>query len=177
MVVMDIFDERVIDLNMKVKDKDEAIRHLSNLLKKAGYISDIEAFVADIYLRESEGVTGIGEHIAIPHGKSESVTRIGIAIGKTDNMIEWESLDNKPVNIIFLFAVSSSMYDTEHLKLLGDLATRLGRNNTIKRLSEMKNFEDLIEAFQDGEQVNSEDMEELTEDFEIVIEGLSSDKI
>jgi PTS system fructose-specific IIA component len=168
--VIDVFDKRIVDLNMKVSDKDEAIRHLSSLLEKAGYIENIKEFVLDIHVRESEGITGIGEHIAIPHGKSETVTNIGIAIGKTENMIEWESLDGKPVNIIFLFAVSKNQYDTNHLKLLGDLAGRLGRHNTIKKLKEMITFEDLIEAFQDETQTISEDMEEITEDIEISIE-------
>lgn len=170
MSVIDVFDERVIDLNMKVNDKNEAICHLSSLLKKAGYIADVEEFVADIYVRESEGITGIGEHIAIPHGKSESVANIGIAVGKLDNMIEWESLDKKPVNLIFLFAVSKNMYDKKHLKLLGDLAGRLARNNTINKLREMKTFEDLIEAFKDETQATVEDMEELIEDIKISIE-------
>ncbi|MGB4588571.1 MAG: fructose PTS transporter subunit IIA [Clostridiaceae bacterium] len=170
MSVLDVLDRRVVDLNMKVKDKDDAIRHLSCLLKEAGYIEDIEEFVKDIYERENEGITGIGEHIAIPHGKSESVRSIGIAIGKLENMIEWESLDNKPVDLIFLFAVSKNQYDSRHLKLLGDLAGRLGRNNTIKKLREMNDFEDLLEAF--GEETLSvvEDMEVLSDEIEIKFE-------
>jgi len=165
--VLDVLDRRVVDLNMKVKVKDEAIRHLSCLLKEAGYIEDVEEFVKDIYERENEGITGIGEHIAIPHGKSESVRNIGIAVGKLDHMIEWESLDNKPVDLIFLFAVSKNQYDSSHLKLLGDLAGRLGRNNTIKKLREMNDFEDLLEAFGEDTQSIVEDMEILSDEIEI----------
>jgi len=168
--VLDVLDRRVVDLNMKVKVKDEAIRHLSSLLKEAGYIEDVEEFVKDIYERENEGITGIGEHIAIPHGKSESVRNIGIAVGKLDNMIEWESLDNKPVDLIFLFAVSKNQYDNSHLKLLGDLAGRLGRNNTIKKLREMNDFEDLLEAFGEEAQSIVEDMEILSDEIEIKYE-------
>lgn len=170
MSVLDVLDRRVVDLKMKAKDKDEAIRHLSGLLKEAGYIEDVHEFVADIYERENEGITGIGEHIAIPHGKSQSVRNIGIAVGKLDEMIEWESLDNQPVDLIFLFAVSKSQYDTSHLRLLGDLAGRLGRNNTIKRLREMGTFEDLLDAFGDEGHSGVEDLEVLTEDIEITIE-------
>ena len=170
MSVVDAFDKRVVDLNMNVKDKNAAICHLSNLLKEAGYIRDIDEFVADIYIRENEGITGIGEHIAIPHGKSESVANIGIAVGKLNDMIEWESLDKKPVNLIFLFAVSKNAYDKEHLKLLGELAGRLGRSNTINKLREMKTFEDLIDAFKDEANEISKDMEEITQNIEIIIE-------
>jgi len=168
--VLDVLDRRVVDLNMKAKVKDEAIRHLSGLLKEAGYIEDVEEFVKDIYERENEGITGIGEHIAIPHGKSESVRNIGIAVGKLDSMIEWESLDDKPVDLIFLFAVSKNQYDSSHLKLLGDLAGRLGRNNTIKKLREMNDFDDLLEAFGEDTQSNVEDMEILSGEIEIKYE-------
>ena len=59
MELKDVLDERIIDLNMEAKNKDEAIRHLAAKLKDANYIGDVEEFVKDIYLRESEGVTGI----------------------------------------------------------------------------------------------------------------------
>ena len=68
MAVKEILDDRVIDLNMDAKNKDEVIRHLAGLLKNAGYIEDLEG-----YVRESEGITGIGGHVAIPHGKSDHV--------------------------------------------------------------------------------------------------------
>lgn len=169
MSVLDVLDKRVVDLNMRVKNKDEAIKHLSGLLKEAGYIDNISEFVENIYERESEGITGIGEHIAIPHGKSDSVKNIGIAIGKLENMIEWESLDDKPVDIIFLFAVSKNLYNSQHLKLLGDLAGRLGRNNTISKLRELQSFEDLLEAFGDELEPNASDKEILEDEIDIEI--------
>lgn len=163
MNVIDVFDKRVVDLEMDVKNKDEAIRLLSQHLKDAGYIDDVESFVQDIYLRESEGETGIGEGIAIPHGKSDSVTNIGIAVGKCKQPIEWESLDGEPVEVIFLFCVSKSAYGDTQLRMLGDLAARLGRGNTVDLVKEMKSFDDLIAAFSDGSEAEShaEDIEEL----------------
>ena len=169
MSVIDVFDERVVDLDMDVANKDEAIRLLSRHLKDASYIADVDEFVADIYLREAEGETGIGEGVAIPHGKSESVKNIGIAVGKCRRPIEWETLDGEPVQIIFLFCVSKAQYNTEHLKLLSDLAGRLGRGNTIALLKEMKTFDDLLCAFTDETETQLEDMEELTEEIEITI--------
>ena len=105
MNVREVLDERVIDLNMKAADKKEAITYLAGKLKDAGYIADVEEYVEDIYFRESQGQTGIGNYVAIPHGKSSSVTQVGIAIGKMDQEIEWETLDGKGVKLIFLFAV------------------------------------------------------------------------
>lgn len=96
MAVKEILDDRVIDLNMNAKNKDEVIRHLAGLLKNAGYIENLEGYVRDVYVRESEGITGIGGHVAIPHGKSDHVDRVGIAVGRTRDMIDWESYDGEP---------------------------------------------------------------------------------
>ena len=105
MDIKSVLDDRVIDLEMKAENKEEAITYLAEKLKSAGYIADVEEYVADIYLRESQGQTGIGNYVAIPHGKSDSVTQVGIAIGKLDHEIEWETLDGKGVKLIFLFAL------------------------------------------------------------------------
>ena len=93
MQVLDVLDERIIDLHAHAENKEEVLTLLANRLKEAGYIDDVEGFKKDIYLRESEGTTGIGNYIAIPHGKSDSVSQVGIAIAKLDHEIEWETLD------------------------------------------------------------------------------------
>ena len=69
MQLIDVLDERIIDLNAEAANKEEVLTLLAGKLKDAGYIADVEAFKKDIYLRESEGTTGIGNYIAIPHGK------------------------------------------------------------------------------------------------------------
>ncbi len=77
------------------------IRELATLLYKENYLSKLDDFIASVYEREAEGITGMGNNVAIPHGKSDSVMRAGIAIGKTNKMIHWESYDNQPVNFFF----------------------------------------------------------------------------
>ena len=146
MALQDIINENIIDLNLKGKKKDEILRELSQQLLKAGYIDNIENFIADIYLREKEGITGMGNHIAIPHGKSSSVKKIGIAIGRTKHGIEWESYDDKPVNLIFLFCVSDdSNFATNHLRLLAELAGKLGSDERVAKLLKARSKENLIE--------------------------------
>ena len=85
----EVLDERVITTALDVKDKEEALRKMSGMLLANGYIADVDQFMEDIYLREAEGITGIGNGVAIPHGKSKSVTRIGIAIAKLKQAIAW----------------------------------------------------------------------------------------
>ena len=144
----DVLDERVIDLNMKAADKKEAITNLAGKLKNAGYIADVESYVKDIYLRESQGQTGIGHYVAIPHGKSDSVTQVGIAIGKMENEIEWETLDGEGVKLIFLFAVGNDNENAKtHLKLLAEVARNLGNDEAVEQLLSAKTVEDIKAVF------------------------------
>lgn len=148
MAVKEILDDRVIDLNMDAKNKDEVIRHLAGLLKNAGYIEDLEGYVRDVYVRESEGITGIGGHVAIPHGKSDHVDYVGIAVGRTRDMIDWESYDGEPSRLFFLFAVPAhSDGAKDHLRLIAELAGKLGNDNTMRRLQTAASYDDLLEAF------------------------------
>lgn len=73
MNIEEVLSENLIVLNMKARNKEEAIRELTEILYKEGKIFDKELFVKDVYLREAEGQTGLGNHIAIPHGKSDAV--------------------------------------------------------------------------------------------------------
>lgn len=148
MNVKEVLDERVIDLNMKAADKKEAITYLAGKLKNAGYIADVESYVEDIYFRESQGQTGIGNYVAIPHGKSDSVTQVGIAIGKMENEIEWETLDGNGVKLIFLFAVGNDNENAKtHLRLLAEVARTLGNDEAVERLLSAKTVEDLKAVF------------------------------
>lgn len=148
MQVIDVLDERIIDLHAQAKNKEEVLTYLATKLKKAGYIGDIEEFKKDIYQRESEGLTGIGNYIAIPHGKSDSVTQVGIAIAKLENEIEWETLDEKGVRLVFLFAVSNDHeYARNHMLLLADIARRLGNDEAVEQLLKVTTVEELKKVF------------------------------
>lgn len=148
MAVKEILDKRVIDLDMTAKTKDEVIRHLAGLLMEAGYIQDLEGYVKDVYLRESEGVTGIGNHVAIPHGKSDYVDHVGLAVGRTRDMVEWESYDEQPSDLFFLFAVpADSEGAKDHLRLIAELAGKLGNDSIMTKLQTAKSYDELLEAF------------------------------
>ncbi|MDF9824339.1 PTS system fructose-specific IIA component [Breznakia sp. PF5-3] len=148
MKVIDAIDERIIDLSMNTKNKKETIKALADKLHDAGYINDVGAFIKDIYEREAQGITGIGNYIAIPHGKSDSVTQVGIAIGKLNDEIEWETLDGKGVKLVFLFAVSNDHeYAKNHMKLLAEIATKLGNDEAVEKLNKMQEVSELREIF------------------------------
>lgn len=125
MQVGQILNENLIDLELNAKSKDEAIRKLTKLLSDEGCISDVERFIKDVYRREAEGQTGIGNQIAIPHGKSAAVNATSIAIGRTTSDLDWESTDAKPIRVVILFAVRNVNKTTVHLKLMSQVAVAL----------------------------------------------------
>ena len=146
--MMDILNEEIMAVNLPGSTKEEAIDTLANLLKEKDYIKDVELFKKDIYHRESLGQTGIGNYIAIPHGQSESVLKNGIAIGKFNNEIPWETLDDKGVKIVCLFCVQAGNGEgNEHLKMLAALAGKLGNEEIVNNILKAQTTEDLMRAF------------------------------
>lgn len=95
MALADILDENIIDLHLKSTTKDEVLHDLSQHLFEAGYIEDIEQFVKDIYIRGSRRHHRNGKpHCDSGMAKAMQVKKIGIAIGRCENEIEWESYDD-----------------------------------------------------------------------------------
>lgn len=145
MALSEILSEDIIDLDLKGTTKDEILRELSQKLYDNGYISDVEQFVKDIYVREAMGITGAGNHVAIPHGKSSVVKKITIAVGRTDHMVEWESYDDEPVNLFFLFCVSDDEgFAQNHMRLLAELAGKIGMDRVIEALQNAETPAEII---------------------------------
>ena len=143
-----IIDPNNIKTNLVGETKDEVLKELATVLLQNHYITDVDGFMADIYAREEEGQTGIGNYIAIPHGKSPYVDRIGVAIGVTENEIPLESLDGKVVKGIILFAVGDDNEGAqEHLKLLSLFARKLGNDEVIEQLIQAKDADEVVAAF------------------------------
>ena len=147
MEVKDIVDLKTIKTNMNAKSKEEAIQELAEVLLQNEYITDIQGFLKDIYAREAVGQTGIGNYIAIPHGNSDSVKKIGVAIGITQEEIPWETLDGNGVRGIILFAVGNENDGAQnHLKLLSLFARKLGNDKVIEKMLESNKAADVKEA-------------------------------
>lgn len=139
-----VINLNLIDLHLNGKTKKDVIKELSNLLKEDDDITNTQDFIDDVFLREEEGETGIGQGVAIPHGKSKAVKNTMIAIGLSDHPIPWETLDDKPVTAVILFAVRDQDADTLHLKLLQRVAILLSDDDFIDKLHAVKNKKDVI---------------------------------
>lgn len=144
----DVLSEQLIDLNILADTKHDVLHVLSQRLFDHGCINDVEQFLADVYQREQQGETGLGSHIAIPHGKSDAVIKTSIAIGKTSHDIEWESLDGEPVNFIILFAVRMVDKTTTHIKLLAQVSELLADDELLERLVSVKSKREIFNLFE-----------------------------
>ena len=128
------------------QSKQDVLLELANLLEKKEYITNAVNFLDDVYLRESEGITGIGNGIAIPHGKSKSVKKTTVAIAVLKNEIDWETLDEKGVKVVILFAVQDTDATT-HILLLQQVAILLANDNFLDSLKEVSSIDQLYEIF------------------------------
>ncbi len=151
MDLKEILNPEIIDLRVEGNTKREVLENLSKHLLEKGYIDDIPQFVDDIFLRESEGPTGMGYGLSIPHGKSKAVKKIGIAIGRTVNPISWESDISDSgwqlTNLIFLFCVNvDNSYAENHLLLLSELAGKLANYERIQAIKEATTAKEIIDA-------------------------------
>ena len=142
-----VLDVDLIDLEMDVASKDEAIRALAGMLDKKGNINDLDGFIDAVYERESIGETGMGNAIAIPHGLTTCVSKASVAIGKTKAPIEWESLDDQPVRLVFLLAMPNDNLQNTHLRMLAQLAAVLAYKEHIDSLMDCKTKEEFFNLF------------------------------
>lgn len=137
----------LINLDLKATTKEESIYELCQMLFEHDRITSVEDFVRDVYKREEEGETGIGQGVSIPHGKSDNVLKTSLAIGRTKEPIGWEGEENQPVEIIILFAVRMVDSTSVHLKLLSQIATKLGNDEVLERLKNVENPQKVIDIF------------------------------
>ena len=142
-----VIKKELITVDLQATTKEGVIYELTDILYEGGCLTDKEAFIKDVLLREEEGATGLGNGIAIPHGKSGSVLKTRIAVGISKNDIPWESLDDKPVNTIILFAVQDSDANTTHILLLQQVAIFLADEDFLERLKKARSEEEVIELF------------------------------
>lgn len=124
MTIRDLLAAESINLNGTPAGKTEALYQCIDLMAKSGKIADVEKYRKGVFAREEEGTTGIGMGIAIPHCKSDAVTKAGLAAMVVKDGVDFESLDGTPAKIIFLIAAPNTE-DNVHLQVLSKLSVML----------------------------------------------------
>ena len=147
MRITDLLDRRSVSLTAAPKTKSETLDMAVDLMVKSEKISDREAYRKQVYLREEESTTGIGEGIAIPHGKCDAVKKPGLAAMVIKNGVEFEALDDEPVTLLFLIAAPNTE-DNIHLDVLSKLSVMLideEFTESLRNASSVDEFMDIID--------------------------------
>lgn len=144
MRITDLLDKNSISLNAAPADKKETLDLAVELMAKSGKLSDVEKYREQVYAREEESTTGIGEGIAIPHGKCEAVKAPGLAAMVIKNGVEYESLDGEPVTLLFLIAAPNTK-DNVHLDVLSKLSVMLMDENFTTSLRNAKSVDEFLQ--------------------------------
>lgn len=161
MRITDLLDKRSINLNAAPKTKSEALDMAVELMAKSGKIDDIESYRAKVYAREEESTTGVGEGIAIPHGKCSAVNAPGLAAMIIKDGVDFESLDDEPVKVLFLIAAPDTK-DNVHLDVLSKLSVLLMDENFVAKLMKAGSPEEFIEII-DGADEEAKSIDERLE--------------
>ena len=162
MRITELLKPESIDLNAAPKDKNDTIRQAVALMAKSGNISDIEAYTKQVMAREEESTTGVGEGIAIPHGKCDAVTRPGLAAMIIRDGVDYDSLDGEPVNVLFLIAAPNTK-DNVHLDVLSKLSVLLMDEDFTAALKAAKTTDEFLKVIDDADK-ESQDIDERLED-------------
>lgn len=144
MRITDLLDKRSISLTAAPKSKEEALNEAIALMAESGKINDTEGYRRQVFAREEESTTGVGEGIAIPHGKCAAVNRPGLAAMVIKDGVDFESLDGEPVTLLFLIAAPDTK-DNVHLDVLSKLSMMLMDEEFTKSLRNASTAEEFLE--------------------------------
>ena len=150
MRITDLLDVRSIALNGKAESKTDVLNQMVDLMAKSEKINDKEKYLKGVFAREEESTTGVGEGIAIPHCKSDAVSRPGLAAMVVPEGVDFDALDGAPVNLIFLIAAPNTE-DNVHLDVLGKLSMLLMDEDFTTGLKNAKTVDEFLKVIDAAE--------------------------
>ncbi|MBO5485785.1 MAG: PTS sugar transporter subunit IIA [Eubacterium sp.] len=156
MRITDLLDKRSIQLKGIASSKEDVLNQMVNLMSQGGKLNDVEKYRRGVFAREEESTTGIGEGIAIPHCKSDAVSRPGLAAMLLPKGVDYESLDGEPANLIFLIAAPDTA-DNVHLDVLSKLSVLLMDEGFTSKLRNAKTVDEFIKIIDDAERAQGEE--------------------
>jgi len=151
MKVFELLDERFILTDFNSDDKENVINELIDLYKESDKVNDIEKVRTAILDREKIMSTGVGKGFAIPHGKTNAVTDVIAAFGKTTRDIDYDALDGNPVHLVFLLVGRDDMV-SKHIKLLSRISRLMNKDEFRERLVNSNSKEETINIFKEEEE-------------------------
>lgn len=150
MRIIELLDKASISLMGAPGNKKEAIEQAVALMNAGGKLNDVDAYRNQVFAREKESTTGIGEGIAIPHGKCDAVSKPGLAAMVIPNGVDFEALDGEPVTLLFLIAAPNTK-DNVHLDVLSKLSVMLMDEAFTTALRNAKDEEEFLKIIDDAD--------------------------
>ena len=155
MKVHELLNPKNILTSFKSELKEDTINELIDLLKDDDHVIDLEEIRKCVFEREEKMSTGVGNGFAIPHGKTNAVTDIIAAFGKSETPIDYNSLDGKPVHLVFLLIGKENLL-AKHIKLLSRISRLMSSDEFRNKLIQANTAESIMKIFQDDEQSYSD---------------------
>lgn len=150
MKIMDIIDIDLINADLKARDKREVLGELADMVaKKEGL--DIRSLIPVLEEREKLGSTGIGEGIAIPHGKLRGLKKLVASFGRSAKGVDFDSIDGKPAHLFFLLMAPENTAGM-HLKALARISRLLKDIKFRERLLDSKTTQEVYKALQEEDE-------------------------
>ncbi len=150
MKIGDILTEDMVMTGMKGSTKEDIIDAMIELVSKSPKVIDKDKVREAIFDREKIMSTGVGNGFAIPHGKTDAVSDIVAAFAVTEEPIDYQSLDEKPVRLVFLLVGKDNMVGP-HIKLLSRISRLMNKEEFRKRLIELNTSQEILETFKKEE--------------------------
>ncbi|OCL28564.1 PTS fructose transporter subunit IIA [Orenia metallireducens] len=150
MKISNLMREDLIKLNLANNTKNEVLAEMVDLLDAADKITSKDEFYQTILAREAKSTTGVGNGIAIPHGKSDVVKEPTLVFAKSEQGVDFDSFDDQPVKILFMIAVPEGKND-EHLKVLAQLSRKLMHADFREALMNANTKEDILTVIKENE--------------------------
>ena len=150
MRITDLLAAESVCLNGSAKDKADVLNQMVDLMAASGKVSDRDIYLKAVFAREEEGTTGVGDGIAIPHGRCSGVSKPGLAAMVLPAGVEYEALDDEPVNLIFLIAAPEGA-GSVHIDILSKLSTMLMDDDFTASLRKAKTVDEFLKIIDDAE--------------------------
>ena len=164
MKITDLLSIDSIEIGSSYKDKDELLKNAVKLMCRSGIINNEKEYLNSVMEREKESTTGVGNGIAIPHGRCKAVDKAGLAAIVLNKPVEYEALDNKPVELLFLIAAPEDKGNV-HLEILSKLAMMLMDQEFTFKLKNSRTAEEFIRVIDEAEEnKNAQIKEEIKSD-------------
>lgn len=142
--MVQVINTALVDLTVEGLSRDAVIQQLAKKIEQENRLKDFFGYMDSVMEREELTSTGIGFGIAIPHGKSVHVKETTVAFGRLKTSVEWNSLDEQPVSIVFLLAVPEECKGDQHLRIIAGLSRKLIHDEFREKLITASDKEEIV---------------------------------